>query len=225
MQPILQKICFSNISGSSSNKDIGTALCFFAHKAKFFYCHATAFILNFYIGLKTHSEIKTRVSSLGVVNVILVCQVWVWKKPHEEGSGGLQFAYLPNVHLHTITSEHLTSLTDLSSHHFRDNTKCNSHVTVRKLRCGAPNTILLTSNIPSKGGAAQRSCSSEEVFLIFQIVFPLLRLAGMKMIGKKAAEKIKLDKQIFPTKCCFFDGRKARDGMLHEILKISTNLS
>lgn len=72
--------------------------------------------------------------------------------------------------------------------------KCNSHITVRKLRCGVPNAIFLTSNIGSKGGAVQRSCSSEEVHLIFQIVFPLLHLAGMKMIERKATEKIELDK-------------------------------
>lgn len=204
MQLILQKICFSNVSGSFSNKDIGTALCFLAHKAKFFYCHVIALILNFYIGLKTHSEIRTCVSSLGIVNVIFVCQVWVWKKLHEEESGGHQiFAYLPNVHLHTITSEHLTSLTDLSSHHFRDNMKCNSHITVRKLRCGAPNTIFLTSNISSKGEAVQRSWNSEEVCLYIPDCLPTSAFGWNESDWekKKAAEKIKLDKEIFPTKC------------------------
>lgn len=203
MQQILQKICFSYVSGSFSNKGIGTALCFFAHKAKFFYCHATAFILNFHISLKTHSEIRTCVSSLGVVDVIFVCQIWVWKKSTERN--------LEASSLHiclTFISTPKQSLTDLSSHHFRDNMKCNSHIAVRKLRCGAPNVIFLTSNICSKGGAEQRSCNCEEVCLIFQIVFLLLHLAGMKMIERKATEKIKLDKKIFPTKCCFFDGGK-----------------
>lgn len=77
MQQILQKICFRNVSGSFSNKDIGTTLCFFAYKAKFCYCHATALILNFHINLKTHPEIRNCMSSLGVANVILVCQIGV----------------------------------------------------------------------------------------------------------------------------------------------------
>lgn len=55
---------------------------------------------------------------------------------------------------------------------------------------GHLNAIFLTSNIGSKGGAVQRFCNSEEVCLIFQIVSPLLHLAGMKMIERKAAEKL-----------------------------------
>lgn len=104
------------------------------------------------------------------------------------------------------TSECLSisqSLTDLTSHHFWDNKKCNSHITVRKLRYGAHEVIFLTSDICSTGGAEQRCASHSRLF-------SPLTFAWHGNNRKKWQKKWSYTWKIFLTKHCLFDGGNVR---------------